>query len=601
MTERSTAATASFDRWFGYPRASAPTVAFDGGTVYVLSDRGGIPHAWAVPRDGGTPVAFWGGSERVAQVVPRPNAPGAIVSVDRGGNEHFQLLLVDGEGRTVRPLTDAPERIHRAGAWNEKGAFFFTANSRDVRFFDVYRVDPHTATPPAVVRAEDALVDLVDAKDDRVLLLRSNTNIDRDILLREGSLETNLLPHDGEVAVFDVAFGQDGVLAAANPDRELAALVALGREGHGPELLLAFDGDVERVAVDRSGRSVCLTYNDRGRSRLVLYDRATAEAREVGLPCVGVIGTIVADPRGEGFFFDLSSTELGTEVFAVEGSSATVRQLTRSPQRFPGAPVRATEVEVVASDGLRVPSWWYEPPVPAKGTVVHVHGGPEVQARPAFSPLYGFLLEQGYRIVAPNVRGSMGYGRTYVHLDDVRRRMDSVRDLFEVVEALRAGRTPVPVGPAGRIGVMGGSYGGFMVLASITTYPELFDAAVDIVGIANFVTFLEKTGPWRRKYREDEYGSLEHDRAFLESISPLHRADRIVTPLMVVHGQNDPRVPLYEAEQIVRALRGRGVAVDFLAYDNEGHGLVRRENQREAYVRAAAFFDEHLARASEAA
>ncbi len=245
----------------------------------------------------------------------------------------------------------------------------------------------------------------------------------------------------------------------------------------------------------------------------------------------------------------------------------------------------------MASDGLRVPYWELTPAHRTpRGTIVWVHGGPESQALPRFAPVLSFMVGEGWRIVLPNVRGSTGYGRTYVHLDDVRRRMDSVRDLRDLVGALAAQGAAVP----GRIGIVGGSYGGFMVLSSITTYPDLWGAAVDVVGIANFVTFLERTGPWRRKVREDEYGSLAHDREFLETISPIHHTDRIRCPLLVVHGTNDPRVPVSEAEQIVAEVRSRGVAVEFLRYDNEGHGLVRRENQVEAYARAAHFLSEYL-------
>ena len=193
-------------------------------------------------------------------------------------------------------------------------------------------------------------------------------------------------------------------------------------------------------------------------------------------------------------------------------------------------------------------------------------------------------------MIQPNVRGSTGYGRKYVHLDDVRLRMDSVRDLSDLVTALVARGVAAP----GKVGIVGGSYGGFMVLSAISTYPKLWGAAVDFVGIANFVSFLERTGVWRRKVREDEYGSLERDRDFLESISPIRHTDQIRCPLLVVHGANDPRVPVGEAEQIVAELTRRKVPVEYLRYENEGHGLVRRENRREAYARAAFFFASHL-------
>lgn len=591
----SAARTARFDRWFDFPRATTPSVAHDGRTVYLLSDRAGHPQAWQVGSDGGEPTLYFGGPERVGRVAPRPDGPGAVVPVDRGGNEHYQLVLTDPAGRAVRALTDNPQRIHSPGAWSEGGVYYFTSNERDVRFFDVYRVDTHAALAPALLRAEDALVDVVDAREDRVLLVRSNTNLDRDLLLREGGRETNLLPHDQEVLVTDAALAPDRVYLAANPDREFAALLSVHPHGGAPETLASFDGDLERLVIDRYGRNALLAWNDRGYSRLVVFEPSTGHRREVELPVRGVVGTLATAPDGERFYFDLSAPTLGTEVFSLDARTGEVRALSRASRPFPGTPVPAQLGSARASDGLEIPFWWYEPAVPPRGTVVYVHGGPEAQARPSYLPLFGLLLEEGFRLIVPNVRGSLGYGKTYLHLDDVRLRMDSVRDLKEVVEAVRAGRTKVPSGSLGRIGVIGGSYGGFMVLSSISTYPELFDAAVDVVGISNFVTFLERTGPWRRKVREDEYGSLERDREFLRSISPLHHADRIGTPLLVVHGENDPRVPLFEAEQIVTALRSRQVPVELLTFPDEGHGLVRRANQRVAYVRATEFFAHHLA------
>jgi dipeptidyl aminopeptidase/acylaminoacyl peptidase len=188
-------------------------------------------------------------------------------------------------------------------------------------------------------------------------------------------------------------------------------------------------------------------------------------------------------------------------------------------------------------------------------------------------------------VLATNVRGSTGYGKEFCHLDDVELRLDSVKDLAEAVTWLR----DQPDVDGDRITVMGGSYGGFMILAAITFYPTLWRAAVDIVGICNFVSFLERTGPWRVKHRSYEYGNLEEHREFLESISPLTHVDNIVTPLFVIHGRNDPRVPLYEAEQIVAALRARQLPVELMVFDNEGHGLSKRQNRIAGYAGAAEF------------
>jgi len=223
--------------------------------------------------------------------------------------------------------------------------------------------------------------------------------------------------------------------------------------------------------------------------------------------------------------------------------------------------------------------------------VVFVHGGPEGQTQAVLQPIIQFFAGCGFHVLAPNVRGSSGYGKTYMNLDNVEKRPDSVADLAQSVAWLRA----QPDVDGAHIAVYGGSYGGFMVLAALTSYPDLWAAGVDVVGIANFVTFLQNTGAYRRSVREAEYGRLDHDRAVLEALSPIHKIDRITAPLLVIHGQNDPRVPLSEAQQVVAGLQARGVPVQFLVYPDEGHGLVRLANKLDAYPKVAAFLREHLA------
>jgi dipeptidyl aminopeptidase/acylaminoacyl peptidase len=188
------------------------------------------------------------------------------------------------------------------------------------------------------------------------------------------------------------------------------------------------------------------------------------------------------------------------------------------------------------------------------------------------------------------VRGSTGYGKAYSHLDDVEKRMDSVADLAHAVHWLREQRGI----DSERIVVYGGSYGGFMVLSALTTYPDLWAAGIDIVGISNLATFLENTSDYRRGHREAEYGSLARDRAFLERIAPINHVDQISVPLMVIHGANDPRVPLSEAEQLVQALEARDSPVEFLVFDDEGHGLAKLKNKLVAYPAIVAFLDRHL-------
>jgi len=201
-----------------------------------------------------------------------------------------------------------------------------------------------------------------------------------------------------------------------------------------------------------------------------------------------------------------------------------------------------------------------------------------------------YLVNQGLAVVAPNVRGSTGYGKTYHHLDDVEKRLDSVADIKALVAYLVDKRIADPA----RIAVMGASYGGYMTLSSITGYPELWAAAIDIVGIANLETFMENTSAYRRAHRGAEYGTLDKHREILRRVSPIHKADKITCPLMVIHGANDPRVPIGEAEQIVESVRSRGGEVQYLRYEDEGHGIVKLANKLDCYPQVAVFLKKHL-------
>jgi dipeptidyl aminopeptidase/acylaminoacyl peptidase len=250
-------------------------------------------------------------------------------------------------------------------------------------------------------------------------------------------------------------------------------------------------------------------------------------------------------------------------------------------------------VRVPSFDGLQVPAFVFRPRGVAgrHPVVVVVHGGPESQWRPSFSPLVQYLVAGGFAVVAPNVRGSTGYGRTYQHLDDVDKRLDSVADLA----ALHDWIATCDDLDEDRCALYGGSYGGYMVLSGLVHQPERWAAGVDVVGIANLVTFLQNTAAWRRAWREREYGSLTHDRELLERLSPIAHVERLRAPLMVVHGRNDPRVPLGEAEQIHAVARAKGLPSELLVYEDEGHGLAKLRNRLDAYPRVAAFLHEVLA------
>ncbi len=587
--------TGRLRRWLEVPSAYAPSVTYDGESVLYLSNATGHPQVWTVPSAGGPSRPLTAGADRIGGVQASPTAPQAIVSVDRGGDEHWQLALLDlgrgkGPGAALRPLTSAPEVVHASGRWTEDGrAYLFASNARDPRFFDLYRIGIDPPSPPARLFTGDGTHIVLDVQGDRVLFARATTNLDADLFLLEGERVVHLNPHTAEVTVHGAALRPDGVYAAANPGRELTALVRFRPGVPHHEFVREFAGDVEQLVAAPSSSLLALVVNRDGFGETHLFDPMTREDRAVLSGPRGVIGGLSWLPDSSAFAYEVSSAD-SVDVYRRAVETGKERRLTR-PAADPPASVFPRLDRVRARDGVTIPFWEYAPRGTLRGTVVYVHGGPESQARPGFNPFLQFLAGEGFRVLAPNVRGSTGYGRTFVHLDDVRKRMDSVRDLKDLLDAqVRQGRA-VP----GRVGILGASYGGFMVLAAMGTYPELFGAGVDLVGIANLVTFLERTGPWRRRIREAEYGSLEHDRAFLEEISPVAHADRIRAPLLVIHGRNDPRVPLHEAEQIVAAMQRGGRPVDLLVFDDEGHGIVRLENRLVAWTRAAEFLRVHLA------
>jgi dipeptidyl aminopeptidase/acylaminoacyl peptidase len=244
-------------------------------------------------------------------------------------------------------------------------------------------------------------------------------------------------------------------------------------------------------------------------------------------------------------------------------------------------------------DGKKIPAFVYLPADYQKGKkipfIVQYHGGPEGQYRPSFNRSFQYFVSRGYGVIAPNVRGSSGYGKEYIEADNYKNRDKSVKD------GIWAAKYVVDQGYSDKrmLAAWGGSYGGFMVMAVITEAPELFGAACNIVGVVNFETFLEQTKDYRRALREVEYGPLT-DREFLKSISPIYKVERITTPLMIAHGLNDPRVPVGEAMQVAVALKKRGMEVAELYFPDEGHGFAKEDNRLLYYKEMAKFFDKHL-------
>ena len=299
--------------------------------------------------------------------------------------------------------------------------------------------------------------------------------------------------------------------------------------------------------------------------------------------------------EGHKILFTLTSGSMPCNLWLLDIDSMRLERVTDSAMEGidPDELVDAELCHYTSFDGLTVPYWYYKAPGKEKGprpVLIDIHGGPEGQERPMFTALTEYLVSQGFNIIAPNVRGSVGYGKTYTHLDDVEKRLDSVQDIDSLVKHL----IETGIADKDRIAVMGASYGGFMTLSCVARYPDLWAAGIDVVGMTNLVTFLENTSEYRRAHRESEYGTLARDRETLYHVSPIAKVDDIKAPLMVIHGANDPRVPVTEADMIVENVKSRGVEVKYLRYEDEGHGLAKRKNQLDCYPQVVAFLKKHL-------
>jgi dipeptidyl aminopeptidase/acylaminoacyl peptidase len=559
-------------------RAAAVAGHLPSGELGYLADVTGLLQLWRVAPDGlHEQVTF--GNERITAALASPGEERWVIARDAGGNERHALFSLDAAGSSELALSDDPDAIHVPGAFSPDGRqIAYTHTGRNGVDFDVAVVDVSGGARRELAQP-GGWAHVLDWSRHGLLAVRANTPFDRDLYLvdAESGELTHLTPHEGEIAFDSACLLPDGaVLCACDAGSEFTRLAVL-RRGAEPELLTPDDADVEIVALDRERTRRAWVIN-RGGASEVWFDGERLER----LPG-GVVSALAFAPDGS-LTVTAGPPDDSTDVWT---AAPAVRRRTRSAvggldrSGF----VRPVLEEVESFDGRRIPYLRFG--AEGRPALCWVHGGPESQFRPQMAPVIQYLCSQGITVAAPNVRGSTGYGRSYHHLDDVERRLDSVADLAALGRALGAG-----AGTA--VGVMGGSYGGYMTMAAITEHPELWACAVNIVGIVNFVTFLERTGAYRRALREAEYGSLERDREFLESISPIRKIDRIACPLMVIHGANDPRVPVSEAEQVVAALEARGAPVEYLRYDDEGHGITRLPNRLDCYPRVAAFLQRHL-------
>lgn len=591
--------------------ATQASFSEDGSTIAFRSNRSGVSQGYLVDSAGEAEAAAYQLTDTggiIYRIEWRPGRNELLYIVDDGGDEQFELHLLDADSGTTRPIAARPHVIHNFGAWCPEGRrVSYGCNQRDRRFFDVYVLEADVGEERLVLESDDMNVaGRFDSRGELLLVSRPNLKVpgDSDLLLidLDGHGEPRrLTPHTPPASWSGACFHPSGaILTLSDEEREFHALQRIDPQSGAREYVLDFDWDIEQFQLARDGSRVAVVSNEDGYSRLAAFD-VTTDGRlgdELSLPSLprGVISMLAWRPDGGALAFTFEGPRHVADIWVVDLKAGALRQVTYSDMR--GIPVDALPepqlVRYKTFDGREIPAFYYRPSSPANSQLpcmVLVHGGPEGQSRPSLwgrtaAPTY--LLSQGQMaLLVPNVRGSTGYGKEYAHADDVEKRMDSVRDLTAAVDWLTSTGEIDP----SRIGVMGGSYGGFMALAAITEEPERWCAAVDLFGIWNFETFLENTGPWRRKHRAREYGE---DPEFLRTISPIHKADRIRSPLLIIQGDHDVRVPPSESQQIADTIRHNGGIVEYVLFEREGHGIQKLPNRLTMNRKILAFLREHL-------
>jgi dipeptidyl aminopeptidase/acylaminoacyl peptidase len=593
------------DEWISATRCWSPSPSPDGTTIAFVWDGEGKPQVRMHRRRTGEEWSLDTGEDLVSTVRWSPDGAWLAVQTAPDGGERTNVAIVRPDGselRDVRGVGDGDRGAVELDRFTHTGSVLAITES-DTSTTTAWLVDAETGQRQRVGSGH-ALQILDVSRDRRRVLLRRG---------RRGSRHVGIVDLDGTegwheidasrgpggppgAVEHSVAITRDSSVVAGRftPDgtrmllltdggRERAALVAVDVATDArpmtPEVLAErTDADLERFALTEDATVAALVWNVAGRSEVDLLDIAGGKCQAYEPPG-DVVTSAVFSHDGDSLVMGVQSPEVPAAVWCFELSSDTTALICpqEEPTWSPGRLVHPTLETVATPDGLDLPGWLYRPrgqtgPMP---TVIYLHGGPEAQERPVFTPLYQHLLARGIAVYAANVRGSSGFGRSFVNADNGAGRFAAIRDVATCVEHL----VETGVADPDRVGVMGRSYGGYLTLAALVFHPELFAVGVDVCGMADFETFFARTEPWIADAAVGEYGHPIHDRNLLRELSPVHRMEHLRAPLLVVHGRYDTNVPVHEAELAVHGAKAAGVPFRYLLFDDEGHEIQRTENR----------------------
>lgn len=583
-----------------------PSFDPEGKRIAFVSDLSGIPQVWIIPQDGGFPNLVTNLDDPVRGAVWSPDGQWIAIAVAPGGGMNQQIYIVRPDGTGMRRLTDGGKDNNYLGDFTHDGKFIhFASNRKNPDSTDSFLVNV-TSGEIMLVAESHGSGGIEDVKRDgsATIVTRSAQRGDNDLYYVRAADKkvSKLTPHEGPGSFWGGTFSPDGktIYLASNKDRDLLALakITMGKDGvAGAIEVIATrdDAELDAFTMNDAGTAIALSWNVGGKSELAFYDIKTSKMTAGPALPAEIASSLRFSKDGKRLLLTVSGSMSPPDVWVLDIASKNFQRVTQSPHAGVDltALVRPEKVSYKAHDGVDLTGWLYLPKgaTSAVPMVLSFHGGPESQERPGFNSTYQALLARGIGVLAPNVRGSAGFGKKFVNLDNGALRENAIKD----IEASGKYVTSTGVADAKHLGIMGGSYGGYMTMAGLTEYPDLFAAGANSYGVVNFLTFFKHSEAYIAAVSKIEYGDPEKEAIMLEKLSPLFKIDRVKAPTLVLHGANDTNVPVVEATQVVESLTKRNIPVEYVLFADEGHGWRKTPNKVRAAVTTVTFFEKYLA------
>jgi dipeptidyl aminopeptidase/acylaminoacyl peptidase len=620
----------TIEQFMNTTRVGGSSFSSDEKSILFYSNKSGIFNVYAMPLSGGEAKPLTNSTKESTYIVSVfPNDARFLYMYDKGGNENYHIYLRELDGRE-RDLTPGDKTKANFLKWSQDlKSFFFSTNARDPKFFDIYemtvdssppgsspsRANPSTSRPPGgsvvdlapkLIYKDEVGYNFGDVSNDRKFIAfgkPGNTTADSDVYFYDTATNEmkNITPHKGDVGNDPQAFDVNSkyLYFLSNEGGEFLYVARYDLSNGKREVVEKTPWDVSSMSFSRNGKYRVVATNEDARTKVKIYEEATGKLVNLpALPEGDISGIKISDSETKmAFYHDSSRSPANLYVYDFGTKKLTRLTDSLNPEIKAADLVDGRVVRFKSFDRLEIPAILYPPhgasaqnKLPA---IVRVHGGPGGQARMPYSASVQFLVNQGYVVLDVNNRGSSGYGKTFFLADDQKHGREPLWDCVEAKKYLAS----LGYVDEKKIGIMGGSYGGYMVLAALTFKPEEFNAGVDLFGISNWVRTLESIPPYwesQRKSLYTEIGDPTKQAEMLREISPLFHAEKITKPLIVLQGANDPRVIKPESDEIVDAIKKKNGVVEYVVFDNEGHGFTKKANEIRAYKAILDFLDKYL-------